>query len=195
MKLPGEVAPGEAISAKAFNELVRYVRSLQLRGGPGARVSRSSGGTTILATAQSSAGPGRTSSLVHPFKITDTSAAGAANCQVRFGTVNDVTPTGIATDLSLTSAAVWRVYLDATLDATGSVTAAVVTKAIGAQPGDSNTHAFTTLGLVTVVSDSGALSVSTIDQAATHSLRFYACGRVVDSGTVTTRGTYQFWGF
>jgi hypothetical protein len=126
--------------------------------------------------------------------ISDASASGAAFCQVRFGTINDVTPTGIATNLSLTSAAVWRVYLDATIDTAGAVTAATVTAAVGAQPADSNTHAFTTLGLVTVASDGGDLSVSNIDQAVTHSLRFYACGRIVDGGTVTTRGTYQFWG-
>jgi len=118
--------------------------------------------------------------------ISDASASGAAFCQVRFGTINDVTPTGIATNLSLTSAAVWRVYLNATLNDAGAITAAAVTAATGAQPADTRTHAYVTLGLVTVVS---GLSVSQIDQAVTHSLRFCASGR-----TGSVDGTYNFWG-
>ena len=193
MKLPSEVVPGQSISAKQFNELLRYVRSLRLRGGPGTRVNVNSGGTTI--TAAGGGSNARRATLVHPFLITDASASGVANCTVRFGTVNDVTPTGIGTNLPLTSAAVWRVCLDATISVAGAVTAAVVTAATGAQPADSDTHAFITLGLVTVISTSGDLSVSDINQAATHSLRFCVVGRVVTSGAVTTRGTYNFWGF
>ena len=195
MKLPSEVVPGQSISAKQFNELLRYVRSLRLSGGPGTRVNSNSGGTTIVTTGSGAIARVRSATLVHPFQITDASASGVANCTVRFGSVNDVTPTGIGTNLPLTSAAVWRVCLDATISVAGAVTAVVVTAATGAQPADSDTHAFITLGLVTVISTSGDLSVSDISQAATHSLRFGTCGRVVTSGAVTTPGTYQFWGF
>lgn len=50
MKLPSPVTPGQPLSAKAFNELLAYVRSLELRGGPGIRVQRSMVGTTVSAT-------------------------------------------------------------------------------------------------------------------------------------------------
>lgn len=196
MHLPQDVAPGSTISAKQFNDLLRYVRSLRLRSGPGAIVNTNSGGTTILVPPTGTTGRARKSAdLVHPFLITDTSTGGTATAQVRFGTVNDVEPTSLATDLALTSAAVWRIYLDATLSAAGAVTAAAIVAATGAQPADSDTHAYITLGLVTVAADGGGFAVTDVDQAATHSLRFGACGRVVTEGSVTTRGTYQFWGF
>ena len=52
MKLPSLVTPGQPLSAKAFNELLAYVRSLDLRGGPGIRVQRSMVGTTVSAAEQ-----------------------------------------------------------------------------------------------------------------------------------------------
>lgn len=49
MNLPSDVQPGQPISAKAFNDLLRYLRSVRVRGGPGIRVQSSAVGTTISA--------------------------------------------------------------------------------------------------------------------------------------------------
>lgn len=192
MKLPSPVAPGQPLSAKAFNDLLAYVRSIELRGGPGVLVQRSAVGTTVSipSTAPVRGGP---SAIVHPFMVTSASTATAAIVHVRSGSVNDVVSTGIApTDQTLTSAGTWRVYLDCTLsnDAAGTVTAAAVAVTSGAQPANTRTHAYLTLATAAVAAVTGGFNVTDIAQLATHSLRFYACGR-----TESEDGTYQFWGF
>lgn len=190
MKTPDFVSPGQPISAKAFNDLVLYVRSLQLRSSPGVRVHSSMAGTTLEIPGQpTKAG---ITSIVHPFLVTNASTATAARVQVRSGSVNDVVATGIApTYQTLISAGTWRVYLDCTLntDASGTVTAVAVAVTSGAQPANTRTHAYITLATATVVAVDGGFSVSQIDQLVTHSLRFYACGR-----DASADGTYQFWG-
>lgn len=191
MKLPSPVAPGQPLSARAFNDLLAYVRSLELRGGPGVFVQRSAVGTTVSATARP--GAGQPSAITHPFQVSNASTATAAKVSVRSGSVNDVVPTGITpTELTCTSAGTWRVYLDCTLsdDAAGAVTAAAVAVTAGAQPTNTRTHAYITLATAEVVAVTDGFNVSAIDQLATHSLRFYACGR-----TTSADGTYQFWGF
>lgn len=199
MNLPTDVQPGQPISAKAFNELLRYLRSVRVRGGPGIRVQSSAVGTTIslveaielvLASAK----------LTHPFQVSNSSGATTATVRVRSGSVNDVVSTGISpTDQSLTSAGTWRVYLDCTLsdDAAGTVTAVAVAVTSGAQPADTRTHAYLTLATATVVVVDDGFSVSSINQLATHSLRFYACGRTEQTEEVPTPedGSYNFWGF
>lgn len=192
MKLPSPVTPGQPLSAKAFNELLAYVRSLDLRGGPGIRVQRSMVGTTVSA-AEQAGGPAAKLAIVHPFQVTDATAAGAAKVKVRSGSVNDVVATGIApTDQSLTAAGTWRVYLDCTLsdDAAGTVTAVAVAVTSGAQPANTRTHAYITLATVPVTAITGGFAAGEIAQLATHSLRFYACGR-----TASVDGSYNFWGF
>ena len=190
MKLPSPVTPGQPLSAKAFNELLAYVRSLELRGGPGVRVQRSMVGTTVSAAEQ--AGPTAKLSLIHPFKVTDASTETAAIVRVRSGSVNDVIPANIAAVLTFASAGTWRVCLDCTLsdDAAGAVTAVALVAASGAQPADTRTRAYLTLATVTVVAVTGGFNVSEINQLATHSLRFFACGR-----DGTANGMYNFWGF
>lgn len=191
MKLPSPVAPGQPLSAKAFNELLAYVRSLELRGGPGAIVQRSAVGTTISVPGAARPGAG-VSSITHPFQASNARTATAAKVTVRSGSVNDIVPTGIApTELSCTSAGTWRVYLDCTLsdDAAGTVTAAAVAVTSGAQPANTRTHAYLTLATATVVAVDGGFNISAIDQMATHSLRFFACGR-----SASVDGTYNFWG-
>ena len=127
MKTPDFVSPGQPISAKAFNDLVLYVRSLQLRSSPGVRVHSSMAGTTLEIPGQQA---GRTgiSSITHPFLATDATASGVAGVNVRSGSVNDVIPANIAAVLTFASAGTWRVCLDCTLsnDAAGTVTAAAV---------------------------------------------------------------------
>lgn len=192
MKIPSDVSPGQPISAKDFNALLRYVRSLEPKGGIGVRVQRTISGTTISAMEQGS-GPAAKLAIVHPFQVTDATAAGAAKVKVRSGSVNDVVATGIApADQALTSAGTWRIYLDCTLntDSAGAVTAVAVAVTSGAQPANTRTHAYITLATVPVTAVDGGLKVGEISQLATHSLRFYACGR-----TESEDGSYNFWGF
>jgi len=191
MKLPSPVAPGQPLSAKAFNDLLAYVRSIELRGGPGVLVQRSAVGTTVSATAKP--GTGQPSAITHPFQVSNASTATAAKVSARSGSVNDVVPTGITpTELTCTSAGTWRVYLDCTSsnDAAGTVTAAAVAVTSGAQPANTRTHAYLTLATAAVAAVTGGFNVTDIAQLATHSLRFYACGR-----DAAVDGTYQFWGF
>lgn len=70
MKLPNDVSPGSPVSAKEFNLLLRYIRSLKVMGGPGVWVTHTLGGTTVKLAptdkkVQSVAG-GET--YKHPFK-------------------------------------------------------------------------------------------------------------------------------
>lgn len=191
MKLPNEVAPGQGISAKDYNILLRYVRSLTLRGGPGVWVTQTMGGTSVKLAQDDSVRSGGITSIIHPFLVTDASTDTEAKIKVRSGSVNDVVPTGIAPTLqSLTSAGTWRVYLDCTLNTAGAVTAVAVAVVNGAQPDDSDTHAYITLATVTVTAIDEGFTVDEINQLATHSLRFFACGR-----TESVRGSYNFWGF
>lgn len=193
MNLPTDVQPGQPISAKAFNDLLRYLRSVRVRGGPGIRVQSSAVGTTIslaelIEQALTSGGK-----LTHPFQVSNSSGATTATVRVRSGSVNDVVATGISpTDQSLTSAGTWRVYLDCTLsdDAAGNVMAVAVGVTSGAQPSNTRTHAYITLATVTAVAVTDGFNVGEISQLATHSLRFFACGR-----TGSVDGTYNFWGF
>lgn len=190
MKLPSPVTPGQPLSARAFNDLLAYVRSIELRGGPGVLVQRSAVGTTVSATAKP--GTGQPIAITHPFQVSNASTATAARVSVRKGSVNDVVPTGISpNELTCTSAGTWRIYLDCTIsdDAAGTVTAAAIAVTSGAQPANTRTHAYVTIATATVAAVTGGFNVSAVDQLATHSLRFYACGRDASSD-----GTYQFWG-
>ena len=194
MNLPSDVQPGQPISAKAFNDLLRYLRASRVRGGPGIRVTSSAVGTTIALAELVAEAVATATKLVHPFQISNTSTATTATVRVRSGSVNDIVATGIApTDQSLTSAGTWRIYLDCTLsnDAAGTVTAVAVAVTSGAQPANTRTHAYITLATATVVAgETEGFVVSEIAQLATHSLRFYACGR-----TESEDGSYNFWGF
>lgn len=193
MNLPSDVQPGQPISAKAFNDLLRYLRASRVRGGPGIRVTSSAVGTTI-ALAELVSEVATATKLVHPFQVSNTSTATTATVRVRSGSVNDIVATGIApTDQSLTSAGTWRIYLDCTLsdDAAGTVTAVAVAVVNGSQPADTRTHAYITLATATVVAgEAEGFVVSEVAQLATHSLRFFACGR-----SASVDGTYNFWGF
>lgn len=191
MKLPSPVSPGQPLSAKAFNELLVYVRSLELRSGPGVIVQRSAVGTTVAARSEP-AKRGGLALLVHPFQAADATAEGVAKVRIRTGSINDLVPSSVETDLTLSASGTWRIYLDCTLntDSTGAVTAAAISTTSGAQPANTRTHAYITLAIATVTGSSGAYVVAELSQLATHSLRFYACGR-----TGSVDGSYNFWGF
>ena len=128
--------------------------------------------------------------ITHPFQLQDATAGGIAKINVRYGTVQDVEPVDIATDLTL-AAGTNYVYLDVEVDINGAIVTVTVTVDTAPQPADEDYHGYITLGNVEVVDD----AVTTINQAATHSLRFSMCGRIVTDEVLTVRGDYEFWGF
>lgn len=126
-----------------------------------------------------------------PFQILDKSDDTDTQAWVRFGTVMDVEPTGCETNIVFTSDDVYTIYVNVTVDINGVQTAVEIDNGTGGQPADSDYNGYLTLGVVTV--DGGKITL--IQQAATHSLRFAMCGRVVSSSTLITAGTFEFWGF
>jgi len=131
--------------------------------------------------------------IQHPFQISDASTGGTAKISVRFGTANDDIPDNIATDLTLTNSTTNYICLNCTLNVAGSITDSDLEVNTTGKPADDNDSAYILIG--TVVTGTG--TVTTINQAVTHSLRFAACGRTDDGGSpaaVVDRGTYEFWG-
>jgi hypothetical protein len=186
MNIPRPVGPGQGISAKMFNDLLDCVKALTPKGGPGIRVNTTAAGTTIsFGGAIPKAGSPLT--IDHPFKIVQTSDT---TVDITHGTLNDLVPSPLTLTISTNGTRV--IYLDATLNLAGAITSVAVTSG-ASQPADSDTHAYITIGSVVVASS----IITTVNQAATHSLRFNACDRVVneDGVTLDNRGTYEFWGF
>jgi hypothetical protein len=131
--------------------------------------------------------------IVHPFQITDASENTTAKVSVRFGTVNDDIPDNIATAIDLTDNTTNYVFIHCAIDVPGDVTDTDIEDNTTGLPADDDDSAYILLG--TVVTGTG--TVTTINQAVTHSLRFTACGRTDDEGetpAVVDRGSYEFWG-
>lgn len=141
-------------------------------------------------TIQSEPVGGGGGTIVHPFQITDASENTTAKVSVRFGTVNDDIPDNVATAITVADNTTNYVYINCTLDLAGDITDTDIDDNTTGLPADSDYAAYILLG--TVVTGTG--TVTTINQAVTHSLRFTACGRVVDGETLTTAGSYEFWG-
>jgi hypothetical protein len=132
--------------------------------------------------------PGGGGTPEHPFQI---QRVDADTVNVRYGTCQDIEPTDVATDIDLTGSNTHTFYLDVEVDIDGIVVAVTLSHGTSGRPADTDYHGYITLG--TVVTASAVITV--INQAATHSLRVAMCGRVVDTGVLTVRGTYEFWGF
>lgn len=129
----------------------------------------------------------------HPYQMSDASTGGTAKVSVRYGTVNDDITDNVATALTLTNSTTNYVCLNCTLNVAGTITDSDLEVNTTGLPANDDDSAYILIG--TVVTGSG--TVTTINQAVTHSLRFDACGRTDDGGdpaAVTARGDYQFWG-
>jgi hypothetical protein len=124
----------------------------------------------------------------HPFQI---QRVDDGTINVRYGTLNDMVPTDVATDIAVSGSATHTFYLDVEIDIDGAIVAIDLLNGTTGQPADSDYHGYITIGQVVTVSD----IITLINQAATHSLRFEMCGRVVEDDTLVVRGTYEFWGF
>lgn len=127
--------------------------------------------------------------IEHPFQIQ--AGTSTLSINVRYGTMQDNEPTGVATNQAVTDDATNYVYLDLEIDLEGAFVACDLVIDTSPQPADSDYHGYITLG--NVVAAGGA--ITTINQACTHSLRFAMCGRTWTDETLDTPGTYEFWGF
>lgn len=129
----------------------------------------------------------------HPFQISDASTGGTAKVNVRFGTVNDDIPDGVATDITIADSTTNYIVLNCTLNVAGTITDSDIEDNTTGLPANDDDSAYILLG--TVVTGSG--TVTTINQAVTHSLRFTPCGRTDTGGetpAVDVAGVYEFWG-
>ncbi len=124
----------------------------------------------------------------HPFQI---QKIDDDTVNVRYGTMQDIVPTDVATDIDVSGTDTFTFYLDVEVDLDGAVIAVTLSNSTTGQPADSDYHGYITIGTVVVASS----VITAINQAATHSLRAAMCGRVVEDDTLITRGTYEFWGF
>lgn len=193
--LPASWGPGPTVPdfnpAKEFQKNIAARRDEAMRGGPDELMGRVLELEIATKKLRSLGGPGGggASAIQYPFQI---QKIDNDTVNVRFGTLNDITPTNVATNIDVSGTDTFTFYLDVEVDIDGAVIAVTLSSATTGQPADDDYHGHITLGTVVVVSD----IITTINQAATHSLRMAMCGRVVSAGpTLDTRGTYEFWGF
>lgn len=209
---PRPVIPGQSVRADDYNKLLDFVRSLQIRQGIGIRLTQQTNGTivSLQATPQSAAG-GSSGSIIHPFQITDASDATAAKVNIRFGMLNNLTPTkddgvtelGTLTVLALTPPATsgtWIIFMAVAIvsDDTIAVPAIdyvyIVAQKDWTEAGDGGDPAllgYQIIAEVDVVAGDGLAdpptfdSVTAIRQVVTHSLRHQICGRQVADAEAT----------
>jgi len=112
----------------------------------------------------------------HPFRIVNASTSTpAAKVRVIYGTVNNFVPTIGGVSLFTTppptlTVVTGTVYLDATVDGVGVVTAVIISNA-ASTPSDTTTRKYKTIGSVTVTSN----AVTAISQSVKTSLTLYLC--------------------
>lgn len=124
MNFPSEVGPRQPISAKEWNNMVRVVKSLRLRGGPGLQVAYSPQGTTAKVKVTPPT-PTSTTAATGPFPFDVEFSAGSdvdhTTATVRPGTINGLVPTNILTTPDLAIATPYYLVLSATVS-DGAVT-------------------------------------------------------------------------
>lgn len=184
MICPREPDPRLPLSPEWGAKLVAHVRSLELKTSNGLKVRRGPGGTTLSLTERASppaAMQQAATTPTFPLQMIDASVltgTPTANITINYGTVNALTPTISGTPigtpgplLNLTSAGTWRVYLDDVVNSS-----CVVGSVIGAQPADTASHGFKTLGEVDVIASGSGFIVSAIRMATVSSLNHVNCG-------------------
>lgn len=170
--LPLPFQRGQALKA-ADLEMLRTSIAFALDGmigaGPGLLIAKR--GSKWIISAERTG-----NSVSHPFKLINASTtAPAAKVSVIYGTVNNFVPTiggvSLFTDPAPTLTVVTgTVYLDATVDGAGTVTAVVIANA-ATTPADTTTRKYKTIGSVTVASN----AVTAIAQNVITSLTLYLC--------------------
>ncbi len=221
--LPREVVKGQPVRADEFNKLLAAVRCLRLSSGPGLRVNTNTSGTVVslgqLPLQSGAAGAGK---LIHPFQITDASDETGAKVNIRFGLLNNITPTlddgvtelGTLTEIELTPPATsgtWVIFMAvAIVDDDGVQVPEIDYVYIVAEKdwdettdgGDPELLGYQIIAEVDVVAGDGDEipdSVDDIRQVVTHSLRHQICGRQVadeeaDPPIPFGAGYPTFWG-
>lgn len=186
-----------AARINAIQSLLRaLVRGDNITSGMSIRKTDMGNGGVILSSTATGSGGGGDTTITHPFQIADVSDPAAdplvPTIHVRYGTVMDIVPANVDVDFTgdLADNSTNTIYLEAVLLEDGTIDD-VTMYAAASQPPDEDYLACITLG--TVVIASGV--ITTINQAATHSLRFATCGRVVVDEVMTVRGSYEFRGF
>ncbi len=181
MQLPREPRAGDHLDGSWGAQVVRYLRSITLTGGPGVRVRQWGSGTTIEAASAALLA----AAASHLFQVENASTSTpAAKVRVRFGQVNSITPTIGGTALDADPAPTLTVisgvvYLQVNLDVDGLVATAVIANG-AVLPAQTDTEGYLTLATVTVAAD----AVTAINQSVTHSLQHLFCGGVSIFGAV-----------
>ncbi|WP_414664907.1 hypothetical protein [Horticoccus sp. 23ND18S-11] len=176
MQLPREPRPGDKLDGAWAAQVVRYLRAITPRSGPGVRVREYAGGTVFEAAEAVSR---IAAQIGHPFLVTDATTETTAKVAVQFGQVNSITPTigGTALDDAtppVLTVASGIVYLAVVVDGTGLITSASIHNDTTLPAADA-THGYITLATVTVASS----AVTAINQAVSGSLQHLMCGEDV----------------
>lgn len=177
MQLPQEPREGQPLRAAWGAQVVRYLRSITPRPSVEIQVDRGPNGTTfrprpVPQVKRAASGDS------FPFQIVDasTSDPAAAKVTVVYGTVNNLVPTIGGSPLNtdpapVLSVATGHVYLDCTIGETDGLATAVAVANAADVPEDTSTHAYISIGHVTVVDG----AVTLVNQGVQHSLWHQRC--------------------
>lgn len=131
-------------------------------------------------------GGGAGTSFVPPIWLTQVDDS---NVIVSYGTVGGIVPTTIETNIDLSGTdGTWYIFINATIDASGNVTAAQIDSNTTGVTADSTYAAYLLIGTATVASS----IITDVLPSLAWSQDFAACGRdAADPGT--TPGVYYFF--
>lgn len=112
----------------------------------------------------------------------------AGHVIVVFGQVNGITPTSVATNITVSGTnGTWSIYLDATINAAGTPTAVAVSAGTAGVPANTSTHAYRLIG----EADVAAGVITAVRPNLAWAQEFVACGRD-PADPATTPGTYHW---
>lgn len=112
----------------------------------------------------------------------------STNVKVKTGTVGGIIPTGVDTNIPVGGTTTYYVFLTATINAAGDVTAAAISSNTTGVPADISTAAHYLIG--TVVTSAG--DITAVNPTLMFSQEFAACGRDT-ADPAATPGTYYFF--
>lgn len=134
-------------------------------------------------------GGGSGTGITPPLYLAVSAANPTTKVQVKSGTVGGIIPTNVATDITVSGTdGTWYIFIDATIDSAGDVTAAAISSNTTGVTADSSTHAYYLVGTVTVASS----VITAVTPTLMFSQEFAACGRDTADPS-TTPGTYYFF--
>lgn len=124
-------------------------------------------------TIQSPLSGGGGSGFIPPLWLIASVPNPTTKVNVKYGTVNGVVPTNVATDITVSGTnGTWYIFLDATVSATtGAVSSVTVSSNTTGVTADSSTHAYLLIGIASVA----ASVITSISPALAWSQTFVAC--------------------